>query len=143
MEQDDHLTCYDIADSDYGMYGIDYVGDERDDEDALESLENALPKEMFDINRKKRSVTVRREGIKIVLRQMVSAIRDSADALNEDNVTDWMMTFRLRMSIENYKNGHCLFHFDGETQSLNQFICDIAAGDADTLYLGAALDYHI
>ena len=54
MEKDDHLSNYDIADYDYGKFGIDWVGDEREDEDGFNSFVNATPSELFTVNRDNR-----------------------------------------------------------------------------------------
>ena len=143
MEQDDHLSVNDIADYDYGKFGIDYIGDERDDEDGFDSLEYTLPKEMFAINCDDRSMTVNHDGAKIILRRIINTIRDAANNLNEDNISNWLETYKLQHAIENYLGGNSLFYYENELMSLNQFIRDVAAEDCNTLYIGAILDYHI
>ena len=141
--EDDHMDLYDIHENDYGRYGIDWVGDERDDEDGFDGLESALPKEMFAVNRENRTITVKPEGVKVVLRQMIDAIQKAANALNEDNILNWQDTYNVREALNNYLDGSALFYFDDELMSLNQFIKDVASSDCTTLYVGAMLDYHI
>ena len=143
MEKDDHLSNYDIADYDYGKFGIDWVGDEREDEDGFNGFVNATPSELFTVNRDNRSVTVNRDNVRLILRRMINTIRDYANALNEDNITNWMETYNLEHSIENYLGNNALFYYENELMSLNQFIKDVACGDCTTLYIGAMLDYHI
>lgn len=143
MEKDDHLSNYDIADYDYGKFGIDWVGDEREDEDGFNSFVNATPSELFTVNRDNRSVTVNRDNVRLILRRMTNTIRDYANALNEDNITNWMETYNLEHSIENYLGNNALFYYEDELMSLNQFIKDVACGDCTNLYIGAMLDYHI
>ena len=108
MEKDDHLSNYDIADYDYGKFGIDWVGDEREDEDGFNGFENATPSELFTVNRDNRSVTVNRDNVRLILRRMTNTIRDYANALNEDNITNWMETYNLEHSIENYLGSRTL-----------------------------------
>ncbi len=144
MEQDDHLSAYDIAESEYGYYGIDWVGDERSLEDGFDNLEHALPKELFETNSTERTITVRRENIKIILRRMVNAIRDRANELNEDNILNWRETYMVKSTCMNYMDNNDLFYYEDELMPLNQFIKDIAADDdVTTLYVGAMLDYHL
>lgn len=143
MEKDDHLSNYDIADYDYGKFDIDWVGDEREDEDGFNGFVNATPSELFTVNRDNRSVTVNRDNVRLILRRMTNTIRDYANALNEDNITNWMETYNLEHSIENYLGNNALFYYEDELMSLNQFIKDVACGDCTTLYIGAMLDYHI
>ena len=143
MEKDDHLSPEDISDYDYGKFGIDWIGDEREDENGFECLVNTLPGEMFSVNKDDRSVTVRREGVKTVLNQMVNTIRDIANNLNERNITNWLETYNLQNAIENYTGGSCLFYYQDELMGLNQFIKDVAVDDCTTLHVGAMLDYHI
>ena len=102
MEQDDHISCYDFPEYFCGKFGIDWVGDELDDEDGFISLESCTPSELFTINRENRSITVNRDNIKLILRRMSNTIRDYANALNEDNITNWLETYNLKRSIENY-----------------------------------------
>lgn len=142
MEKDDHLSNYDIADYDYGKFGIDWVGEERDYEDGFDALENTLPKEMFKLNRENRTIEVKHEGVKIILRRMINTIRDYANALNENNILNWMETYNLEHSIENYLGNNALFYYENELMSLNQFIKDVSSEDCTTLYIGAMLDYH-
>ena len=144
MEQDDHLTSYDIAENDYGYFGIDWIGDERDLDDGFDSLENALPKELFESNRTDRSITVRRKNIKMILRRMVNTIRDKANELNEDNILNWRETYMVKSACMNYMGHNALFYYENELMPLNQFIKDIASDDnVTTLYIGAMLDYHL
>ena len=144
MEQDDHLTSYDIAEGDYGYFGIDWIGDERDLDDGFDSLENALPKELFESNRTDRSITVRRENIKMILRRMVNTIRDKANELNEENILNWRETYMVKSACMNYMGHNALFYYENELMSLNQFIKDIASDEnVTTLYIGAMLDYHL
>ena len=119
------------------------MGDEREDEDGFNSFVNATPSELFTVNRDNRSVTVNRDNVRLILRRMTNTIRDYANALNEDNITNWMETYNLEHSIENYLGNNALFYYENELMSLNQFIKDVACGDCTTLYIGAMLDYHI
>ena len=74
---------------------------------------------------------------------MSNTIRDYANALNEDNITNWLETYNLKRSIENYLDSDDLFYYENEMMGLNQFIKDIATDNCTTLYIGAMLDYHI
>ena len=144
MEQDDHLSQNDIAEYYYGKFGIDYIGDERDDDDGFGELEYILPKEMFSINRNNRSLTINHGGTKEILKRILNAIRGAANKLNEHNITNWLETYWLKNTIENYLGGDSLFYYEDELMPLNQFIKDIAADDdVTTLYVGAMLDYHV
>ena len=143
VKRDDFLSSFDIADYDYGNFGIDYVGDEREDEDGFETFEGILP-ELFILNRGKRTVTVNRDNIKAVLHKMVSIIREKANILNEDNILNWRETYDLKNYIEDLTGGNNLFYYENELMGLNQLIKDIACDEkVTTLYIGAMLDYHI
>ena len=143
MEKDDHLSNYDIADFDYGKFGIDWVGDEREDEDGFDCFENSTPKELFTVNRENRTVTVNRDNARLILRRMAYTIRDYANALNEDNIVNWTETYKLEHAIENYLGNNALFYYENELMSLNQFLKDVACEDCTVLHIGAMLDYHI
>lgn len=142
MEQDDHLSNLDIAEYDYGKFGIDYCGEEREDEDGFDALENALPKEMFTVNRDNRTITVNRDNVKQILRRIINTIRDYANAINEDNILNWRETDLLQYSIQNYMLNNALFYYENVMMGLNQFIKEVAAEKCTTLYIGAMLDYH-
>lgn len=143
MTKDDYLSSYDIAESDYGKFGIDWIGDEREDDDGFDSLQHATPEELFTVNRDKRTIKINREQVKTILRRMVNTIRDHANALNEDNIINWKETYTLEHSIENYLGGNALFYFENELMGLNQFIKDVATEKYTTLHIDAMLDYHI
>lgn len=143
MEKDDHLSGLDLSEYNYGKFGIDYVGDEWEDEDGFDKLVNNIPSELFTVNRENRSITVNRNNIKLILRQMVETIRKTANELNEDNIVDWYQTYKLEHVIENYMDNNALFYFENELMGLNQFIKDVTTQDCTTLYIGAMLDYHI
>ena len=143
MEQEDHLSGLDLLEHDYGKFGIDYVGDEREDWDGFDSFVNDTPSELFTVNRDNRSITVNRDNIKLILRQMVNAVHDAANEINEDNITHWKESYLLQQTCENYLGGNALFYFENELMGLNQFIKDVTTQDCTTLYIGAMLDYHI
>ena len=140
---DDHLSNFDIEDYDYGKFGIDWVGDEQEDEDGFDSFENSTPSELFTVNRENRTVTVNRNNVRLVLGRMASTIKDHANALNEDNIVYWTNTYMLKHSIRNYLGNDALFHYEDELMNLNQFIKEVACDDCITLHIGAMLDYHI
>ena len=143
MQKEDFLSAYDIAESDYGKFGIDWIGDEREDEDGFDSFLHNTPEELFSLNRDDRTITVNRKNVKTILRRMVNTIRDYANALHEDNIVNWHETYLLEHAIENFLGGNALFYFENELMGLNQFIKDIATDEDTILHIGAMLDYHI